>query len=234
MLSLSRSLPTQHLSLLSSNTPRNGLLLTMATAAIYSSALIPQYDNRRKDFLNQKYQFSTNDGFNMSFEDRYYPLSLDEVQAPIFQYPLPSQQPNNLSYFQTPQMDLVPTFPTNGVTYNGGMAPTFQPFTGLPHFQTQTSSYITAPSSSSGSSTSSSTPLQYGLTPSPIPLRKGVQKANSKPKARGKRATRNAAQSVKRQLLIGKAKRKPRGPNKRPPGTAFSNLLVSSFSSHPG
>lgn len=71
----------------------------------------------------------------------------------------------------------------------------------------------------------SSSSLYYALTPT-VPLH--VQKANPKPKSKGKQATRNVAQSAKRDLLIGKLKRK-RGPSKRPPGTAFLNLLVGLF-----
>lgn len=73
----------------------------------------------------------------------------------------------------------------------------------------------------------SSSSLYHALTPAAaVPSR--VQLANPKPKSKGKQATRNVAQSAKRELLIGKPKRK-RGPNKRPPGTAFLDLLVGSF-----
>jgi hypothetical protein len=184
---------------------------------------MPLYDIHRNDFVNQNYQAPITNGFDMGSEESFNPLSLNEVQAPTFPYPLPFQQPNNLSYFQPPQMGLRPTFPTNQVAYNGGFTPTFQPYNAA-HFQTLPS-YTTALSPTSGPSTS----LQGALTPSPAPLlQKKVLKANPKSKSRGKHVTRNAAQTAKGELLINKPKRK-RGPNKRPPGTAFSNLLVGSF-----
>jgi hypothetical protein len=86
-----------------------------------------------------------------------------------------------------------------------------------PYFQSRPS-FASTLSPISGPSTS---------TPSPVPVRKEVHKA-TKPKPRGKRVTRNATQTAKGGLLIGKPKRQ-RGPNKRPPGSAFSNLLVGSF-----
>jgi hypothetical protein len=145
------------------------------------------------------------------------------VLAPTFSYPLHFQQQKNLSYFQPPQMGLTQPFLSNEVMYNGGMAPTFQPSTGFPHYQALAPPFTTAPSLA----TSYPTSLQYGLTPSPIPFGKGLQKANRKSKSSGKHTTRNAAQEAKRGVLIEKRRRK-RGPNTRPPGTTFSNLLVGS------
>ena len=207
----------------SSITPRKEHF-AMAAAALSSSAPIRLCDMQRNDFLKEKYHAPINDSFDKGSEESFYPLSLNEVQAPTFPYPLPFQQPINLSYFQPSQMGCAPTFPANGVTYNGRMAPTFRPYTGPAYFQTPTTSFTAAPSLASSSSTS----LQYPWTPSPVPLRKEVQKANTKSKSRGKRVTRNVTQSAKGELLIGKPKGQ-RGPNKRPPGAAFSNLLVGSF-----
>ena len=196
----------------------------MATTTVYSSAPMPLYDVHRSDFGNQNYQATIgNDGFGMGSEESFYPSTLNKVQAPSFPFPVPFQQPNNCSYFQPPQMGFAPTFPTNGVTYNGGLPPTLQPYNAATHFQTQPK-FTMALSPTSDSSTS----LQGGLTPSPIPLRKEMKKANPKSKSKGKRVTRNATQFAKGELLIGKPKRQ-RGPNKRPPGTAFSTLLVRSF-----
>ena len=195
----------------------------MATATIYPSASAPLYDNKRNEFLNENYQVPINGGSDMGSEQPFYPPSLNGMLAPPFSYPLNFQQPNNLSYFQHPQMGLAQTFPTNGVMYNGGMAPTFQPFTGPPHYQALAPPFTMAPSLASSSSTS----LQYGLTPSPVPFRKDLQKVNHKSKSSGKHTTRNAAQSAKREVLIENRRRK-RGPNTRPPGTTFSNLLVGS------
>ncbi len=239
-------------SLLFSNTPRNELL-TMATSTIYSSVPRPLYDIYPNDLLNQDHQISVSDGSNIDSGESFYPMSDNGVQAPAFAYPLSFQKPDNLSYFQ-PQVGLpptfsangvtysgemastfannvvtydwgmVPTFPTNGVMYNGGLPPTFQSYTGLPPSQTPAPSLITA---SSSASTSSS--LQHTFAPLPAPLVcKGAQKVNTKSKEKGKRATRNATQSVKRKLLTGQPKRK-RGPNKRPGGTSFSELLVRSI-----
>jgi hypothetical protein len=93
----------------------------------------------------------------------------------------------------------------------------------VPHFQPQPS-FTGVLSPTSGPSTSP----QGALSPSPASVRKKVQKANPKSKENAKRTTRNATQFAKRELLTGNPKRK-RSPNKRPPGTSFSDLLVRSF-----
>lgn len=192
----------------------------MVSASVYPSVSIPLYDISRNDFVNQNYQVPINDGSNMGTES-LYPPSLNEVPAPNYQYPLPSssQQPNNVAYFQPPQMGLTQPFPTGAIIYNGKIIPTFQPYTRFAHLQAQ---FISVPNLAS----SSSTPLQYGLTPCPVPLNNKVHKANPRRKPKEKCATENAKQSAKRALLIGKQLRRKRGPNKRPAGTAFSNLLV--------
>jgi hypothetical protein len=184
---------------------------------------MPLYDIHGNGYVNQNYQLPANNGFDTDSvsEETFFPSSLNEVQAPYFPSPLPFEQPNNAGYFQ-PQTGSVPTFQTNGVTFNGGLpvASTFQQFTGFPHFQTQPPSLTTAPSLDSSSSTS----LQYPLTPSP-PLRKEVQKANPKKKSKGKQVTRNATQTAKQEFIAPETSKK-RGPNKRPQGTAFAALLV--------
>lgn len=183
----------------------------MATATIYSSAPVPLYDIHRDDFVNHDYEVPINDPFQMGFEESYSSHSLGGVQAYNF--------PQQTIYSQAPQMGLAPRFPN----YNGGMT-TFQPFTGPPQVYFQTPPPLTAASSFASSSSS----FQYPLTPPPAPVCKEVQKANPKTKLNGKRVTRNVTQVAKRGLLSSKPKKK-RGPNKRPPGTAFSNLLVGSF-----
>jgi hypothetical protein len=128
--------PLVFFSLSPSITPRIKLL-TMATAT-YSSAPMPLYDIQRNDLVNPNCQATIgNDGFDMGSKESFYPLSLNEVQAPTSQYTLPIQQPNNCSYFQPPQMGFAPTFPTNGVMYNGGLPPTFQPYNAVAHLQAQ-------------------------------------------------------------------------------------------------
>jgi len=181
---------------------------------------MPLYDVHRNDFVNQNYQVTI--GNNMGSEGSHYLLSLNKVQAP-FAYPLPFQQQPNCSYSQQPQMGFAQSFPSNEITYHGGFPHTFQLHNAVPQSQGQPS-FNTALSPTSGPLT----PPQGGpLIPYPVP-RKAVQKATSKSKAKGKRVTRNAMQTAKGELLINKPKRQ-RGPNKRPPGTAFSNLLVRSF-----
>jgi hypothetical protein len=197
----------------------------MVSASLYPSASMAPYDISRNDFVNQNYQLLINNGFDMGSEQSLYPSSLNVVQAPGLLRPFPYQLPNNTAYFQPPQIKLAQTFPTNGAIYNGGIAPTLQPYTGLPYLQTAAPSLMSPQSLAS----SSSTPSQYGLTPSPIPFGKELHKADTKRKSKGKSATRNAAQAAKRGLLIGKQTRRNRGPNRRPAGTAFSNLLVGSF-----
>ncbi len=165
----------------------------------------------------------------MGSGESFLPSYINGVQAPSFLFPLPLplplpfQQPNNLSYFQPPQVGQAPTFPTSGVTYSGELAPAFQPYNRAPHFQTPPS-LTSSPSSSSGSSTS----LQCTLTPSPAPSRKKAQKVNPKTKSKGKQAIQNVLHAARHKLLTVKPSRK-RAPNNRPPGTAFSDLLVRSF-----
>jgi len=222
------------------NTPRNNLLAMATTSMMYPSVPRPLFDIYHGDYLNQDYQAPINDNSGIESGESLYPQSDNGVHVPTFAYPLPFQKPNGLSYDQ-PQVVLPPTFPNNGVTYDGGMAPafpnngvtysggplpTFQPYTALPYFQTRTPSFTTTPSLPS---TSSSTSLQQPLVPSPVPLvHKQVQKAHPKSKEKGKSVSRNAAQSAKQELL-GQTKRKKRGPNRRPGGTSFPELLVRSF-----
>lgn len=194
----------------------------MATATIHPSVPTP-LDIHSNDIFNQNYQAPINSTFGMGSGGSFYSPSLNRVQPPTFPYPLPFQHPN-VPYFEPSQVGPAPPFQSNQVTYNGGLPSTFQPYSAaVPHFQTQTSfTTVLRPTYSS------STSLQGALTPSLASLSKKVQKANPKSKGNGKRATRNATQSAKRELLTGKAKRR-RGPNKRPPGTSFSDLLVRSF-----
>jgi len=198
----------------------------MAAATSNPSVPTYPYDIHPNDFLrifNQNYPFPVNGTFGMGPGESFYIPSLNEAQAPTFPYFLPSQHPNNLCHIKSSQAGLAPTFPTDRVTYNGGLPPTFQSYNAVPHLQIQPS-FTTSLSRTSGSSTS----LLSASTPSPASLlREKVHKANSKSKEKGKRATRNAAQSAKSELLTGNQKRK-RGPNKRPPGTSFSELLVRS------
>ncbi len=216
MLSLSR-LPQPRLSpsLLS---PFQLLYELFTMAITYSSVPASLYDVHPNDFPNQGHQVPINRSFDVGSGKSFPAHSL-------FPYPLPFQQPNEVSYFQPPpQVELAPTFPTNGVAYNGGMAHNFQPYNAVPYLQTQPS-FISASSTISDSSSS----RQGALTPASAPsVRKQLQKANSKSKSDGKRVTRNATQYAMRELLTGQPKRK-RGPNKRPPGTSFSDLLVRSF-----
>ena len=75
----------------------------------------------------------------MGSEESFYhqvqgPISPTSLSPPVF------QQPNNFSYLQPAQMGPAPTFPTNEVTYRGGMAPTFRPYNWL-YFQTPVPSF---------------------------------------------------------------------------------------------
>ena len=201
-------------SLLFSITPRNKLL-SMARVT-YSSVPKPHYDIHRNDFQLANQFTIGNDGLNMGSEGSFYPLSLNEVLEPPLQ-PRPLQQP----YYQPFQMGFAPTFPSNGSMYNGlgGLLP--QPHNAVRHFQSQPTSVL---GQISGPATS---PQGGALSPCPVPLRKELQKP-SKSKTKGKRVARNLLRSAKGGLITRKPKRL-RGPNKRPPGTAFSSLLVRSF-----
>lgn len=198
----------------------------MATATVYSSVPTAPYDIHPNGFLNQNYEVPNDGTFGMGSAESFYPPPLNEAQTPTFPYSLPFQHPDNLSYFKPPQVGLVPTFPTNRVTYSGGLQPTSQPYNAVPH-HLQSQSLSTTVLSPSGDP---STSLQGALTLSAASLRKKIQKTNKKSKGRGKSATGNVTQSAKRELLSGNPRRKRR-PNKRPPGTSFSDLLVRSFRS---
>ena len=215
---------------ISSITPRIALL-AMSMATYHTSASVPRYDVQRGVFLNGNSQVPPNALFGMGLQGSFYP----RVQAPVSPFPPVVQQPsNNFSHFPPHQMGLAPTLPSNlpayyngpgGYNVPGGLLPTFQPLNGVPQSQAQPVA-STSLASSSEPSTSS---LQNALPPTPSLISLPVaQQDNSKTKSKGKRAARIATQIAKGQLLIGKPRRK-RGPNKRPAGTAFSNLLVSSF-----
>ena len=202
--------------------------MTTATVPLYSSVEsvpTPSYDTHSSNFraLNQNYQVPINSTFGMGPGESFYHPSLNEVQASVFLSPLPFEHFNDPSHLYPPHYGVVPTFTTNRVTYNGGLPSTFQLYNAVPRFQTQPS-LTTVLSPTSGSLTS----LQTALNPSLDSLCKKVQKANPKSKENGKHSTRNATQSAKQELLIGKTKRK-RGSNKRRPGTSFSELLVRPF-----
>ena len=178
----------------------------MTTAVMHPSVPTP-YDTHPNDFLNQGYQVPINDTFGMGHGEYFYPPSINEVQPPNILYPAPFQHPNNVPYFE-PQV---------------GLAPTCQPYSAVPHFQTRPSLTRTL---SPASDPESSPSFQGTLIPLSASLHK-AQKASSKSKEKAKRTATNATQSAKRELL-GKLKRKRR-PNQRPPGTSFSELLVRLF-----
>ena len=175
-------------------------LLNMALVRKYSSVPTPLYNIQPNDLLGQNYEAPTNVTFCMASEESFYRPSLNEVEQTEFLYP------------RMPEL-------VTGTCYEG--LPTLQPYNAGPYLQTQPS-FSTVFSPISGSLASP----QGALNPSPASLRKEVQKAN--PKEKGKRTTRNATQSAKQELLIGKPKRK-RGPNKQRSDTSFSYLFVRSF-----
>ena len=191
--------------------------------ATYHTSSVPRYDIQRGGFLNENYQVPLSDLFGMGLAESFYP----RVQAPISPCPPVAQQPtNNFPCFPPHQrMGLAPTPPsTLPAYYNGGLLPTFQPLNGVPQSQAQPSGPTSlTPSSGPSTSLQSALPATPSLISLPI-----AQMVNSKTKSKGKRAARIATQITKGQLLLGKPRRK-RGPNKRPTGTAFSNLLVRSF-----
>ena len=197
----------------------------MPMATYHTSAPVRRYDIQCGGFPNGGYQVSHKDHFDMGLQGSFYP----QVQAPISPRPPVVQQPtNNFSRFPPNQMGPAPTPPSNLHAYysNGGQLPTFQPLNGVPRSQSQPSG-STSISPSAGPSTS----LQGALPAAPGPSLVSspvAQNVSAKTKSKGKRAARIATQTAKGQLLIGKPRRK-RGPNKRPAGTAFSNLLVGSF-----
>lgn len=162
----------------------------MATATNYFSVPTTSHDIYANYFLNQNYPGSIDGTFGMGFQETLYPPN--DMQAPsTFSY-----YPNNLPYFEPPQVGLAPTFP-----------------------QLQTHPQFTTAIGSGSPETS-----QSALTHSPAPVRKKIRKAKPIPKEKGKQTTRTATQSAKRELLISNPKRK-RGPKKRAPGTSFSEML---------
>jgi hypothetical protein len=115
---------------------------------------------------------------------------------------------------------LAPTFPKpNNVLYNqcpdGGLSPAFPTYNTVPHFQTPPS-FTRTPSSSSGSSTS--------LEPSPNLLLGDSPRLY--PELEGNLAQPIAAPPAKSEVVVSVRRR---GPNKRPPGTGYADLVVRSL-----
>lgn len=116
---------------------------------------------------------------------------------------------------------LAPTFPKpNNVFFNqcpdGGLSPAFPTYNAVPHFQTP-HSFTRTPSSSSGSSTSlePSPNLSLGDSPQLYPEQEdNLSQPIATPPAKSEVATSG---------------RRSRGPNKRPPGTGYADLVVRSF-----
>lgn len=179
------------------------------------SAPTPQFDINRKNFVHPGYANPFN-GFNTGSGGPFYPQqqqqSFDGMSAPIF------PTPDGVTFHQPPDGGLPSIFQPNGFNFGGELAPAFQ------YNSAQvTSPLLRTPSSSSQSSLS----FEATSRPSPGPSFGNVpqlypQLERKNPKPRG----------------IGRARKSPtkrprkRGPNKRPPNTGFSYLMVRFFFFH--
>jgi hypothetical protein len=190
----------------------------------------PRYDIFPKDFVHPSYAGQLNGQFNGQFnvgsEEPVYPqYSFNEVLAPAF------QDPNSSFYHQAPNGGLLASaFQQNGYAFNGGPARTFQQngytFGGgpAPAFQYQMSPFSGhTPGSSSQLSSSS---FETTLTPPGPSLESILQQF---PQAE---LQENILQPPSAEPAPVTSGRRTRGPNRRPPGTGFTDLLVRFISFH--
>jgi len=158
-------------------------------------------DILHNDYLHQSYIAPFDGCFDTGSRESFYPLPFDGVLAPTF------PKPNNVSYNQFPY---------------GGLSPAFPTYDAVPHFQPPPS-FTRTQSSSSGSSTS----LEPTLTPSPNLLLGDLPRHY--PELEGNPTQLIAEPPAKSEVVI--SVRRSRGPNRRPPGTGFADMMVRFISS---
>ena len=159
----------------------------------------PLYDIRPKDYAHLSFAGHFNGHFNTGSGELSYPQhNFNGMVAPNFQDP-------NTFYQQPPDgVLLASSYRQNAYAYDGGLAPAFQ-------YQTSRLSGNT-PSSSSLSS-----PFETTLTPPPGPSFENIPQLYPE-LLRDNSPQQTAAPHARH--------RRTRGPNKRPPGTGFADLLV--------
>lgn len=160
----------------------------------------PLYDIHPKDFSHPSYVDQFNGHLNTGSGEPLYPpsrLPFNGMLASTF------QSPHAAFYHQSPDGGLVSAFQPNGFTFDGRLAPAFQ-YNEMPPLSRN------APSPSSLSSSFEATLTPPGPSLGSIPQLYPELEDNLPPPPAAPRARR----------------RRTRGPNKRPPGTGFSYLLV--------
>jgi hypothetical protein len=157
------------------------------------------YDILYNDYVHPSYMAPIDGRFDTGSGESFYPLPFDGVLAPTF------PELNNVFHNHSP---------------DGGLSPAFPTYNAVPHFQTQPL-FTRTPSSSSGSSTS----LEPTLAPAPNLLLGDLPRLY--PGLDGNLAQLIAAPPAKSEVAV--SVRRSRGPNKRPPGTGFADLMVRSF-----
>ena len=175
------------------------------------------YDIYPKDFAHPSYSDQFNGGFNTGSGESFYPQQDFSGMLPTF------QNPNGMNYYQAPEGRQASAFQPNGYTFDGRIAPaSVMQYNYMPPFPRNIPSSSALSSSSSTSFGATLTPPGplFGNTPQLLPGLEG----NIQPTAAAHAHVTSH--------------RRARGPNKRPPGTGFAQLLVRFisfvFSSHLG
>jgi hypothetical protein len=160
----------------------------------------PLYDIRPKDYAHLNFAGHFNGHYNTGpGEPSYYPQhNFNRMVAPNYQYA------NGTYYHQVPDGGLLaPAFQQPNVyAFDGGLAPAFP--------------YQLSPlSENSPSSSSMSSQFETTLTPPPGPSFENIPQLYPEPLEDNRPQQTSPPQA-----------RRTRGPNKRPPGTGFADLLV--------
>ena len=154
--------------------------------------------------LHQYFMAPTDAVSNTGSGELSYPTPFDGVPAPSF------SNPNNISATQSPHEEL-PTFLTNKVTDDAGLAPAFPMYNAFPHLQIPFPFAMPVPPRVFFSGLP--TPPESTLAPSPGPSRASISKCKRNRKSKDictKRLATDPAKS-KRVAYI----RRTRGPNRK-------------------
>jgi hypothetical protein len=163
------------------------------------------YDIYPKDFAHPSYADQFNGQFNTGSGEPFYPQQDFSGMLPTF------QNPNGITYYQAPEGGLASSFQPNEYTFDGRIAPAsalqYNYMSPLPRNIPSSRSLSSSSSTSFGATLTPPGPL-FGNIPQLLPgLEGNIQPSGA--------AHAHVA-----------SHRRARGPNKRPPGTGFAQLLV--------
>ncbi|KAI0274308.1 hypothetical protein BGY98DRAFT_1099095 [Russula aff. rugulosa BPL654] len=138
---------------------------------------------------------------SMGSGEPFYPTLFDGVPTPFF------PNPNNISATQSPHEELVvPTFLTNGVTNDAGLAPAFPTYNAVPH----SSPFVTSSLFFSGLPTSPGSTLAPSRGPSRGNLPKRKRKSDD---------------DYTKRIAMYLAKSKKVAPTRKPYGAGFRDMF---------